>query len=96
MTFAVPPAAQPGDVAVVEARLLYRRAWRAVAVTKGWQTTPQGGPVEIEVWRTYDTFELTQGGPGAVAIPATGPVGTALLIALLALSAVLILRRTMA
>ena len=96
VTFAIPAAAQPGDVVVVEARLLYRRAWRAVAVTKGWETTPQGDPVEIEVWRTYDTLELTQAGPGAVAIPATGPVGTALFIVLLALSAVLILRRTMA
>jgi len=95
VAFVVPPAAQPGDVVVVEARLLYRRAWRAVAVTKGWDTTPQGGPVEIEVWRTYDTLELTQGGTPAAAIPATGTIGTAIFIALLAMSAVFILRRTM-
>lgn len=95
VTFRIPAAAQPGDIVVVEARLLYRRAWRAVAVTKGWQTTPQGGPVEIEVWRTYDTLQLTHGGTPAAAIPATGPVGTVALIALLALAAVFILRRTL-
>jgi hypothetical protein len=91
--FAVPAGAQIGDLVVVEARLLYRRAWRALAVTKGWEQTPQGGPVEIEVWRTYDTIELTQGGTPAAAIPVAGPIGTAILIALLALSAVVILRR---
>lgn len=33
----------------VSARLLYRRAWRDTVVTKGWTTTPRGGPIEIEV-----------------------------------------------
>jgi hypothetical protein len=95
LEFALPPGAQAGDTVVVETRLLYRRAWRALAVTKGWTETPQGGPIEIEISSTYDTIELTQGG-GGVAIPATGPFGTTVLIILLATAAVLVIRRTMA
>jgi len=45
--FAV-PAGFSGNVNV-DTRLLYRRAWRALAVTKGWTITPGGMPVEIEV-----------------------------------------------
>ncbi len=45
--FAV-PAGFSGNVSV-DTRLLYRRAWRALAVTKGWTITPGGMPVEIEV-----------------------------------------------
>jgi hypothetical protein len=91
VALAVPAAAQAGDQVVVEARLLYRRAWRALAVTKGWQTTPQGGPIEIEVAGTFDTVTLTQGGSG-VPIPATGPMAAGLLIVLTALAAVALLR----
>jgi nitrate/TMAO reductase-like tetraheme cytochrome c subunit len=47
--FAIPPGLPAGTTAQVEVRLLYRRAWRALAVTKGWTTTPGGLPVEIEV-----------------------------------------------
>ena len=46
--------------ATVSARLLYRRAFRALAVTKGWTTTPSGGPIEIEVARAERT--VTAGG----------------------------------
>jgi hypothetical protein len=91
VAFAVPPGAAVGDTVTIEARLMYRRAWRALAVTKGWQTTPQGGPIEIEVAATVDTVTLTHGG-GGVPIPATGPVGAALLVALLALSGALLVR----
>jgi hypothetical protein len=49
--FAIPPGLAQGAVAQVDARLLYRRAWRALAVTKGWTQTPGGMPVEIEVQR---------------------------------------------
>ncbi|MEZ5439910.1 MAG: multiheme c-type cytochrome [Lysobacterales bacterium] len=42
------PAGFSGNVQV-SARLLYRRAWRALAVTKGWTITPGGQPIEIEV-----------------------------------------------
>lgn len=37
--------------AEVSARLIYRRAWRDTQVTKGWTTTPTGGPIEVEVDR---------------------------------------------
>jgi hypothetical protein len=47
--FALPPQQPEGHLAQVDARLLYRRAWRALAVTKGWTQTPAGMPVEIEV-----------------------------------------------
>lgn len=49
--FAVPPGAPAGAPMVVTARLLYRRALRAIAVTKGWTTTVAGGPIEVEVAR---------------------------------------------
>jgi len=92
--FAVPAGAQPGDLVVVETTLLYRRAWRALAVTKGWSVTPQGGPIEIQVAQTVDAIELVEGGV-ATAIPVTGPFGTAMLVILLATAAVFVIRRTM-
>lgn len=49
LTFALPPGIQPGNVIDVAVRLLYRRAFRATAVTKGWTQTPAGGPIEITV-----------------------------------------------
>jgi nitrate/TMAO reductase-like tetraheme cytochrome c subunit len=49
LTFALPPGIQPGDIIDVSVRLLYRRAFRATAVTKGWTQTPAGGPIEIEI-----------------------------------------------
>ena len=47
--FALPLEARPGDQVRVQARLLYRRAFRALYVTKGWTSTPQGGAVETVV-----------------------------------------------
>lgn len=49
--FAIPPGLPVGAEVSVDARLLYRRAWRALAVTKGWTQTPGGMPVEIQVQR---------------------------------------------
>ena len=49
LRFAIPPDLKDSAVASVDARLLYRRAWRALAVTKGWTQTPGGMPVEIPV-----------------------------------------------
>ena len=49
VVFNAPPAVLLGSPLRVEARLLYRRAFRALAVTKGWTVTPQGGDIEIEV-----------------------------------------------
>lgn len=39
----------PGDSLDIRISLLYRRAWRALAVTKGWTETPSGGPIELLV-----------------------------------------------
>jgi len=93
--FAVPSTAEPGDTVEVEARLLYRRSWRALAVTKGWTVTPQGGPIEVEVARVTAAVPLTAvGAAGSVLeIPALGAAGVALLALLLAASALARLRR---
>ncbi len=48
--FTLPVGVNLSDVDV-DARLLYRRAFRALSVTKGWTQTPSGGPIEIEVAR---------------------------------------------
>lgn len=79
----LPPDAQPGEVVEVTARLLYRRAFRALAVTKGWIETPQGGPVEIEVASRQLEVSLIGGG-GPVAIPTLSGWGLLLLAAILA------------
>ncbi len=52
--------------AEVSVRLIYRRAWRDTAVTKGWTTTPTGGPIEIEVHRS----DLSVGVAGTPPLPA--------------------------
>ena len=61
VTFAFPPGAQAGDVIDVSVRLLYRRAFRATAVIKGWTQTPQGGPIEIQV--AQQQFQVTLSTP---------------------------------
>ncbi|MEM1202320.1 MAG: carboxypeptidase regulatory-like domain-containing protein [Acidobacteriota bacterium] len=79
--FAVPGAANLGDSLQVSARLLYRRVFRALQITKGWTETPQGGPIEIEVAaQSVDTTVTTVGGgPAVPEIPALGPFGVVLL-----------------
>ena len=47
--FAIPVGLPAGAEVEIDARLLYRRAWRALAVSKGWTQTPGGMPVEIQV-----------------------------------------------
>ncbi len=47
--FVLPVDVAAGSTVQVRARLLYRRAWRALAVTKGWTQTPGGMPVQIEI-----------------------------------------------
>jgi len=83
--FALPAGAGAGDTATVESRLLYRRAWRALAVTKGWTETPQGGPIEIEVARDERVVALVDPPPPA-AIPALGALGLGLLAGLIGLA----------
>jgi Zn-finger protein len=92
LRFDLPVGTPAGEQVDVDARLLYRRAWRAVAVTKGWTETPQGGPIEIEVQRRQSsvTLDAVQQAP---AIPTAGPVGWVLLGVVLAMSAWILLRR---
>lgn len=90
---ALPFGATPGDTVQVSARLLYRRAWRALAVTKGWTQTPQGGPIEIEVTRNDLDVTLTSAGPNPLEIPTLGRGGLMLLVSLLAMAALLAMRR---
>ena len=93
--FQLPETALPGETVEVSARLLYRRAWRALAVTKGWTQTPQGGPIEIEVAAEQQQLTLVEGGASTnpLEIPAASTLGLVLLAALLALAAVAVLRR---
>ena len=55
--FALPVGLPAGSTVEVDVRLLYRRAWRALAVTKGWTQTPGGMPVEIEVHHRHVSIE---------------------------------------
>lgn len=92
LVFQIPSDAQIGDPLQIEARLIYRRATRALYVTKGWTTTPQGGPIEIDV--ATQTLDVTLQVPAdPLAIPVLHPVGLALMTALLALSMLVIYRR---
>ena len=88
--FALPNGVAPGANLHVEARLLYRRAFRALAVTKGWTQTPQGGPIEIEV--QADTLDLEVTG-AVVDVPAAGLPGLLTFTVLLAGFALIWLRR---
>ncbi len=62
----------------VEARLVYRRAWRDLAVTKNWTETPSGNPIEVEVQRQLLSVPL---GRPAQPIPALSLWGLLLFIA---------------
>jgi hypothetical protein len=65
--FAIPTGLPPGASASIDARLLYRRAWRALAVTKGWTQTPGGMPIEIQVQRRTVAQPLEPVGDGIFA-----------------------------
>jgi hypothetical protein len=93
LDFAIPGDVMAGTLAQVTARLLYRRAYRAVAVTKGWTETPQGGPIEIEVARDDLVLPMQPGG-GVMDIPVASSRALFLLALALAFSAVAVLRRS--
>jgi hypothetical protein len=44
--FALPAGVVAGNVLSVRARVIYRRAWRSLAVTKNWVRNPDGEPWE--------------------------------------------------
>lgn len=75
--FQIPADLPVGTPITVEARLLYRRAFRALAVTKGWTQTPSGGPIEIEVASTQAS--LISAGTEPVGVPGPGPLALLLL-----------------
>ena len=81
--FQLPPNVPAGAVVDVEARLVYRRAFRALQVEKGWTESAHGGPVEIEV--ANRTLSVTSSGTGSIVeIPALSTLGAALLALALA------------
>jgi hypothetical protein len=57
IVFDLPPDAAVDDQVDLDVRLIYRRAWRALAVTKGWTTTPTGGAIELPV--SIDIRQIT-------------------------------------
>ncbi len=94
LQFALPPGAQAGDVVEVEARLLYRRAWRALYIVKNWTVTPQGGPVEREVAVQRLPVRLTPASVGGIVeVPALRPVALVALAAALGAAGLAALRR---
>lgn len=82
--FQLPPGTPPGAIVQIEARLLYRRAFRALQVTKGWTQSAHGGPIEIEV-ANRQLQVVSQGAQGTLEVPALGRAG--LLVLALALAA---------
>jgi hypothetical protein len=82
--FALPPGFVGAGEVEVSATLLYRRGWRALAVTKGWTVDAHGGPIEIEVAR--DELTVPVFGVTILEIPALAPWGSTALAALLALA----------
>jgi hypothetical protein len=81
--FALPPGFTGQGVVEVTATLLYRRGWRALAVTKGWTVDAHGGPIEIEI--AEDTLLVPVQGVAVLEIPALTPFALAAFAALLAL-----------
>ena len=73
--------------AEVTARLLYRRAWRDLAVTKNWTETPSGDPVQTEVQQAVQTVDLSGVVGPVTAVPALSTLALLLLISLLAAAA---------
>jgi len=60
-TFGLPPVVTPGDEIIARARVIYRRAWRAIAVTKDWPDVVQDEPFERLVIDMQRTHALTAG-----------------------------------
>jgi hypothetical protein len=78
--FQLPPGVPRGANVTVEARLLYRRTFRAIQVAKGWTQNAHGGPIEIEVARKAVDLPLAGGGP-VTDVPVASP-GSLLVLAL--------------
>ncbi len=57
-TFELSADASPGDIVDVRTRVIYRRLWRAIAVTKEWPDVVQGEPFERTVADVQSTHVL--------------------------------------
>jgi hypothetical protein len=79
--FELPPGVPPGASVAIEARLLYRRTFRATQVTKGWTQSAHGGPIEIEVAREESDLTVVNGTGSVLEIPTVSP-GNLILLAL--------------
>jgi hypothetical protein len=66
--FQLPPGTPAGAVVDLDVKLLYRRAFRALQVTKGWTESAHGGPIEIEVAR-QQLQVVSQGAPAVIEVP---------------------------
>ncbi len=88
--FALPGNVEPGANLHVEARLLYRRTFRELMVTKDWTTTPQGGPIEIEVQSTIQDLAVAA---SVIDVPIAGSASLLFFALLLAGVAIGVLRR---
>lgn len=75
--FAIPESLPVGTEITVEARLIYRRAWRALVVTKGWTETTTGGPIEIQVAQAQTS--VLSAGTRPTGVPGTGAISLLLL-----------------
>lgn len=90
--FELPPGVAPGSVVAVETQLVYRRTFRALAVTKGWTDSAHDGPIEIEV--ASQEVEVPVTGSGSVEeIPTLSVTGLSALALALALFGAHRLRR---
>jgi hypothetical protein len=90
--FQLPPGTGAGAVVDVDVRLLYRRAFRALQVTKGWTQSAHNGPIEIEV--ANQQLQVTSQGSGITEVPAVGLSGlVALALTLAVAGAWLVARR---
>lgn len=61
-----------GTVVDVNARLVYRRAWRYLSEIKGWTQTPTGGPIEIEVGNESAPVTVSGDTSPVIPVPALG------------------------
>lgn len=91
LEFDLPASVAAGTPIEVTARLVWRRAWRAFAVTKGWTADIRGGPIEVELHRVELALPLEP--ISAQEIPALPPAGLALLALAVAGAALARLRR---
>ena len=92
--FELPPGVPQGASVEIEARLLFRRTFRALQVTKGWTQSAHGGPIEIEVASQELDLPIDGSVEPTADIPTVSPVGiVALALALAALGAYRLRRR---